>query len=1066
MSITNYAIEVYLNNSTITAPEHGFQSGVLRVITGRPGYDGHTVVPTYADGEIDINGESFYIKNDNWNNSNVYYQDFLLKDGIDGNAIRSIDVTSGGSYGNDSSFGFKLRGDKVAGSYFWEFCATNKVVLSNAIVIFYVVINNVFYQQWRGRVSNNPATEVDFEFQCKDDATTIHKILPPDIIQIIKTTVSGVSTDLVSSTNTNTQTLDGVTLQPDQSMTEVTVPVVFGDVAFSPIIKTNDQNVCVVLDVADQGYGEDITEQYATSYHIANPGDVTFYSRIPYTSYVDIVTNSTLHKFIDDDPQLVGKYLIVTAGTNADTEIAYKIISNDRTGPDSVISVYQVAVTRVYLGSQLAASENLLVSESQFNSNVIGASPDGYAFYLGHLSNPYAGPNTWYFKVSDFKVETEISTLSTQIQTNNSGKLTLYSWDDNSKTYVDISSLVTIASSGSSLSVVSNIVGVDGKAQLIEPINFEIQEIGIRKDYINPADYPHAPRYPTNILKYTVDVADFDFLTNKVRNTPGLLFDLGGMFIGGNIFIYTRYVLSPIINSYDRILYLVDCDFQCSSPTSFTLSGLVYTPFSYQDFASSPFTLICSGNPSNVFGLPSGTTTQINLISNNFYPVDPAIADPTSLSLFLKDSGGGSGKPFNWFYDFGNVTNGNKDAIVSRFNHLLQTMMGFTFVGVFAQLKVYIKQITLLGIRSIDTTTGDLFSKVGGELTGPTTGPTAGDNNHETNDVYHTIMHIVEDYDGIPDALIDYGNLPSTRGLWHVGRTVTDQQNSLNYLNEIASQSFIGIFGNRKGQRAFNAWLGGTSAPNTTFTPTVGSGKTGTHDSALVPEESISGFEKTDFSQIYNSYQLKYNYDAGLKDYNRYINVTKVNETAFPDSTSNWQTYVTGLPSTNWSDASSVWTLCSKSYQDNHVTQLATSQINELPWYTDDSVYDPNTSNGTGVTSSAWKFLTNLAYWTTRQKDIVTYNIPIDSSTCATELLDCINFADDVYTDGSSRTGWVTSIEVDAVNNQYILQAVLQSADMVASGDTLPDGLDERPDSENYVDSLDETTINTDSLTE
>jgi hypothetical protein len=666
----------------------------------------------------------------------------------------------------------------------------------------------------------------------------------------------------------------------------------------------------------------------------------------------------------------------------------------------------------------------------------------------------------------------------------------LYSWDDNSKAYVDLSSLVAISSSGTLVSLIANHVDKDAKVQLIESIDFPIQEFGVRNNYVNANDWPNAPRYPTGVIAYTVDQADIDSVTNKIRNDPGYLIDLGTAYQGGNFYIYARYLLNPLINTYDRILFLVDYDLTWHNITGYPLGvwiyrlrGLSYSPFGYQDFVTHPFTL-AGTDPANNLRIPTGQKSQVNLIPNDYYYIDPLLADPTSLSLYLQENGVSTGKPYSWFYDFGNVTNGSNDAVTTDSNHLIQCAVGVYaapggYGSTWDDIKVYIKQIVLLGVRTVDTITSDLFTKVEGELTGYGPGNpthTSTDLGQPTNDLYHTCMHIMEDYDGIPYGLINYGTgitgLATARGpgtSWNVGRTLIDQQSSQVYLNEICSQSFVCLFGNRKGQREFNAWLGGPSAPNTQFLPpTSGTGKTSYHDSTLIIDGSIQNVGKTDFTQIYNAFQLSYNWDPGSKSYTRSFNVQNIDVThqgyAFPpESDPTWHNYVTGLSDSDWFEAASVWYQCINSFISNTVNQLASLQLSELPWFIDEGIYQGN-STLDPASNAAWVFLQFMVYWTTRQKDIITYNIPINASTIGTELLDCIQFKDDVYTAGVNRVGWITSIEVDAVNNQYILQVFLQSADMAAV--ELPDGLDERPDFKVYIDSLNETSINTDSLTE
>jgi hypothetical protein len=235
-------------------------------------------------------------------------------------------------------------------------------------------------------------------------------------------------------------------------------------------------------------------------------------------------------------------------------------------------------------------------------------------------------------------------------------------------------------------------------------------------------------------------------------------------------------------------------------------------------------------------------------------------------------------------------------------------------------------------------------------------------------------------------------------------------------------------------------------------------------------EDSITSFEKTDFAQLFNSFQLQYNNDPGLNKFTKLLNVAYVDDLngfpsptdTNPDGSLKWMTYFAGLGTSNYADAKVIWDECHQSYVDNKAIQQAGSDISDLYWYNDESLFDP-TSVYTGTNSSAYKFLQILASWTTRQKWLVSYSIPINANTVYTELLDCVRFTDAVYTKNVALVGWITSIEVDVLNDRFNLQAILLSADMTA---TVVAGLDERPSSSLYVDSLDERTSGSDVLDE
>jgi hypothetical protein len=120
--------------------------------------------------------------------------------------------------------------------------------------------------------------------------------------------------------------------------------------------------------------------------------------------------------------------------------------------------------------------------------------------------------------------------------------------------------------------------------------------------------------------------------------------------------------------------------------------------------------------------------------------------------------------------------------------------------GVTIGLNLKIKQIGFIAERVISTENKALYSEVAGETV-------TNDGSTETNTIYTALAHILQDYDGIPQALIDYGNLQSILSYWYCGRQLQERKNSLDYIREICKQSFIGYFISRSGKHSFSSWL-------------------------------------------------------------------------------------------------------------------------------------------------------------------------------------------------------------------------------------------------------------------
>lgn len=143
-----------------------------------------------------------------------------------------------------------------------------------------------------------------------------------------------------------------------------------------------------------------------------------------------------------------------------------------------------------------------------------------------------------------------------------------------------------------------------------------------------------------------------------------------------------------------------------------------------------------------------------------------------------------------------------------------------------------------------------------------------------TDNIHYAIKHILETYDGIASANIDYGNSLAERGYWKVGRQLERRKKSSEYLKELARQSFIGIYPTRKGLRGIKAWREDRTIIDT-------------HDEAEI--EKILRFEKTPISKVYNDFTINFDYNPGTKKFNKSLFITKTDDpggTGFPSEVS------------------------------------------------------------------------------------------------------------------------------------------------------------------------------------
>ena len=179
-----------------------------------------------------------------------------------------------------------------------------------------------------------------------------------------------------------------------------------------------------------------------------------------------------------------------------------------------------------------------------------------------------------------------------------------------------------------------------------------------------------------------------------------------------------------------------------------------------------------------------------------------------------------------------------------------------------------------------DTSNKNFYIRVNkGELYDPSTG---------TESVYNAFRHILENYDGISSADIDYSNLPTFRSLdlptqtgWDLGRQVTKTKNSMFYLDELCKQSMVGMFQTRDNKIKLKAFNEDQYEPDLDY-PIDDSVETFSDDVNIL-RDSLKVFKKTPLDQTYNEFFIQYGYNPASKEFDKEITITKSNEDQFPE---------------------------------------------------------------------------------------------------------------------------------------------------------------------------------------
>lgn len=980
MSIIHYAIEIY-TDSTVTDTSIGIDSGVFRFITDRPSFD---VTPTYGPEEIDIEGDDI----SGTEVIDVFYDGFLLKEFCTQSPSRSIDIVAGGNYSTDSSFAFKIRNDID----FWKSIGTNQIHLVGCNAIMWVIIDGVFYRIASGRVTNNPYSEEDYEFSIEDDAQMLHKTIPPQIVTV----------------TTEEAVLDaaGNVIKPAETE-DVVVPVIFGNVPYTKIAKLSTNNTFEPLNNTTGA----VRFLAAAFQYTVNP---TYTNCVVYL----LVTRSDFTANC-----LVGKYLAIESGKDANTEMIYRIKSNMASIASSWSGYYSVTIT---LDSPIFNQDG-----ETFSAPWSSLDNDVRAVRLSPRSTT---DDTWWFKISSFSIDTKVTNGSTTIPAG--VDIPLWIWDDDIKKYIDARSLIDTNSTGGTLNLLSNSATTDGEIIKLERVDFPLQSYGLATLTGN-----------TLFIFESYGGDAIAAVTDKNRTTGRVMTQTKRN--DANQYIVATYQNTVINKDYDNYYFCVD----------FTIEGRDYSsPIIFKNFSTQIYYDLYYLNRKQVAG--TGTVTWAPGATEIFNSIPDDLMSVTGLdtgNVFNQSAGGSPAKAYRAYLK---IQDPPFDTPGVNYMQFLIGVQINSIVGLTPKIKI--KEIAILGESKIDTIEGDVYTRSSGELYRP------GVDNGATNTVLGTFIHILEDYDGIPSKLIDYTDTYYLQS-WNVGRTLTEQRNSVEYLSELASHSFVGLFSGRTGKRMLRSFVG-LSDPGI---PSEGPGKTGTHGPALIIRDSIDSFEKTDLSQVYNSFKLKYTYDPGSDKYLSAMSVNNIGRTnagvlevfpsasaTDPDGELTWKRYMTGIPS--YSEAKLIWEQCQYSYTINRVVKPAQADLSELPWYVDTAKYGPVLNGyGTGLFSSAFFYLKLMAGWTAVQKYTVTYSIPLTVNTVCTELLDRIKFNDTFYTHGVDVSGWVVGLEIDPNKSVIKITALIHDPlfytdNLIIEGDHQTDTIEE---DNNQTDTVVETGV-------
>jgi len=698
--------------------------------------------------------------------------------------------------------------------------------------------------------------------------------------------------------------------------------------------------------------------------------------------------------------ELVDCFLVATSGDGAATDAIIRIVTNEAT-VQPISKWYQLTVVGLAepLKVTTMASFNNVANHLKYDTS----NPTGDANWVA------ATADTWWFKIFSIDVSTQLSNSTIYSFQKLKNQIQLYSWDTDLKKFVDIKDLISYDESTGNVKILANNVNEDGEVTVTSRIPSTIKKASYDVKYTTGGgfgsgtnNYPIADSYLPHFSDGSrTNYYEITGLSNGINTQPRK--------------VAIHAIIDPTsissLQNYDDIF--LGMDLTITNPYSFSMWYELITRDIYgyrlTDMSVSDIQIY----PAKTCAIP----TTYNFLSNEYYR-----STTNSISL---DSG-------SYFGEM-QTLNGSDCSVNSKLalsDNLVTALKAGSITEI--DLRVYlsqsdyrvnsinikVKEIGFLGSRVIATIKGDIYTKIKGETT----------HSEETNHVYNAFRHILEDYDGIAESNIDYGNLSTTRNTWHLGRQITERQSSFEYIQELCRQSFVCAFPTRTGKIGLSAWRENTDSPVT-------------HNQASIVRNSIKNYEKTKIQDLFNEFYLKFNYNSALGDFERAMFIDKVEESSFPLSTDdNWKKYFGGLENDSYQEAKTLWDICHESYtRANAISSNIPSDISELYFYIDVNTFSDEVAYNIykGTKSSTYLFLKNLVEWSSRQKDSVDYAIPINSTNIKSELLNPVIFNDSIYTNSIDRTGWVSKIEIDTKKDQILIKTTLEPYDIITVEDDL-----------------------------
>lgn len=176
-----------------------------------------------------------------------------------------------------------------------------------------------------------------------------------------------------------------------------------------------------------------------------------------------------------------------------------------------------------------------------------------------------------------------------------------------------------------------------------------------------------------------------------------------------------------------------------------------------------------------------------------------------------------------------------------------------------------------------------------------------------------------------------------------------------------------------------------------------------------------------------------------------------------------WTNFVSGLNGTQgWQAGKPLWESCHESYLETLSIMEAPPDLTELSWFMDLGKFYETPQVQDFTTFAAYAIANLHVRYTTRQRKIYLYSIPMTLPALRRELLELGSLQDYVFTDNEAKLGWMFDVEDDIQNDCLNIKVMglpddvaIDTGDIVETGDGDGDIVEQGDDMDEVVETGD-----------